>query len=507
MNENERVPLSDDELGKIFDDSDFGVSQKIIEKVTPWKTAMFQILLGFGLSAVFVDIFPLNLIFPAVGSLIKLLGFRSLRKENRAFAFGYALSIIYFVFNYSILILEAAAIYNDVFQSTVFQVLRYGLLFVRIFEISAIVFGVEKVRKKAGEPKATKGRSLIILYCIILILGLFDYSGILGIAVIAAYVVMIVRLYKFSSSLKIAGFAIKSAKVKIGSGVFSAITAVSLVISIIVVNLFFGSYPMNFQKRTAESDKEVTSVKAELSSLGFPGDILDDLSSSVILGCKGAKKVVVKEESESLFGRTKKSGTEREEIKDIAFTSVAVLVSGDDIDIDSETDEAVRTSEEKYQTWKIIHHFRRLDDVKGGSTDCLELFPAYINYSSWHKTSDVTGELLFEKDGESFVGDYYSIGNEIPQSEVLIVKSTSYPLVYAEFSTPKGCENFRGYFSYDISGDINQELLNSVVTYYSGHSFPNYPAATAKDYALRRNKSLLGLFDGTVPRAVSQLLF
>ncbi len=514
MNEEKRFALSDDELRGIFDGENNAVPQKIIEEVTPWKTAMIQILLGFGFSAVVIEIFPLNVILPAIGSLLSLLGFRSLRKENRAFSFGYALSIVFFVLEYSELILRAAAIYNDIVQSAPFQIISRVILFLRLFEILAIVLGVETVRKKAGEEKRTKGWTLIIWYGIILFLASINYTGmLLGWVVIIAYVAMIIRLYKFSSSLKLAGFAIKPAKVRIGNKMFSAATAVLLVLSIVGVNLFFGTYPMKYEKRADKTSTEISAVKSELSELGFPKNVLDDLSNETILECKGAKKVVVNEAEASIFDRTKtvtdKNGeTKQEEIKDIGFVSVAVLVQGEDIEAEY-TDEEFYDDELKVpQQWKIIHWFKRLDKVGGSSVDCIEILPAYSGSKNWKGLTVGNGRLLFEKDGESFVGEYRSIKEDNPQSDFSFLAGYEQnSLVYAEFSPPKNCENFRGYFSYDIFGDINKTFINSVITYYAGYDFPNYPASSAKEYVLKKNTRLLRNRDTFIPRAVEQLMF
>lgn len=54
----------------------------IVEEVTPWKRAWNRVLVGMALSTVTLNFWLLDTILPAVGVVLMLLGFRSLRREN-----------------------------------------------------------------------------------------------------------------------------------------------------------------------------------------------------------------------------------------------------------------------------------------------------------------------------------------------------------------------------------------------------------------------------------------
>ena len=62
--------------------------------VTPWKKAMNQVLWGIGLTTAKLNFLGLNYLFPAVGMLLILLGFRSLRRENKAFWNCFLISVV-----------------------------------------------------------------------------------------------------------------------------------------------------------------------------------------------------------------------------------------------------------------------------------------------------------------------------------------------------------------------------------------------------------------------------
>ena len=55
----------------------------LVEEITPWRRAMKRALLGIALNLVTLNFWCLNYLLPAIGTLLLLLGFRALRRENR----------------------------------------------------------------------------------------------------------------------------------------------------------------------------------------------------------------------------------------------------------------------------------------------------------------------------------------------------------------------------------------------------------------------------------------
>ncbi len=508
MNENEHYSLTDDELRDVFESEDSCVPINVAENVTPWKKAMQNLLVGFGISAASISYFPLDFILSAVGSVLLFFGFRSLRKENRSFAFGYGISILFLIYTFAIYVFEACAVFGEFSETTAAAIIKYCFIFLRLAELIAIVKGVGSVQKKAGLEGKNKGWKLVFWYGLMCLFALFNYTGIFVYVLIIAYIVMIVRLYKFSSALDDAGFTICPAKVRIGNKTFSIAVSVLLIISIIAANVFFGSYPMNFNIRTDENVKSVASVKTKLASLGFPKDVLDDLSNEEILDCKNAKEVHFEKSSEPISdGLTFKNGKEIKSVDAIEFTTVVILVSGNTID--RETYKPNKDDGYEQQEWKIIHYFRLLPTKKSSKTECIEIMPAYIYYNTWRKAKDAAGKLFFEKDGKSYVGNYYSIGKGFKRQDAFsnLFGETQSENIYADFSVPKDSENFRGYLSYSVWGNIGELMIDSYVTFYSCYSFPTYPATTAKEYVLGKNNSLFTMFREQPPRAIDGITY
>ena len=80
--------------------------EEIVEEVTPWKRAMNRVLVGMALSTVTLNFWLLDTILPAIGVVLMLLGFRSLRLENRWFRSCFVLALIRAIYFFLLLILN-----------------------------------------------------------------------------------------------------------------------------------------------------------------------------------------------------------------------------------------------------------------------------------------------------------------------------------------------------------------------------------------------------------------
>ena len=78
----------------------------IVEEVTPWKRAWNRVLVGMALSTVTLNFWLLDTILPAVGVVLMLLGFRSLRRENRWFRSCFVLTLLRAVHFFLLLLLN-----------------------------------------------------------------------------------------------------------------------------------------------------------------------------------------------------------------------------------------------------------------------------------------------------------------------------------------------------------------------------------------------------------------
>ena len=90
MNDRDISRLNDAEFDDILLDlTDAPPPPEVSDGLTPWRSAMSRIVWGIGWTTITVNLLWLNYLLPAVGMIMLLLGFRSLRRENRWFAVGY----------------------------------------------------------------------------------------------------------------------------------------------------------------------------------------------------------------------------------------------------------------------------------------------------------------------------------------------------------------------------------------------------------------------------------
>lgn len=62
--------------------------------VNPWREAMWLVLWGMGLTTITFHFLYLDLLLPALGGILMVLGFRTLRQENKALRWCWRLSIV-----------------------------------------------------------------------------------------------------------------------------------------------------------------------------------------------------------------------------------------------------------------------------------------------------------------------------------------------------------------------------------------------------------------------------
>ena len=88
--------LSDQELESLMQAgaSSLPPDDNLVEEITPWRRAMKRALLGIALNLVTLNFWGLNYLFPAIGTLLLLIGFRALRRENRGFALCWYLALV-----------------------------------------------------------------------------------------------------------------------------------------------------------------------------------------------------------------------------------------------------------------------------------------------------------------------------------------------------------------------------------------------------------------------------
>ena len=65
-----------------------------VSEKSPWERAMGRVLMGIILTSLALNFWCLDHILPAIGTVLMVLGFRALRKENPWFRSGYLLAAV-----------------------------------------------------------------------------------------------------------------------------------------------------------------------------------------------------------------------------------------------------------------------------------------------------------------------------------------------------------------------------------------------------------------------------
>jgi hypothetical protein len=103
--------------------------------------------------------------------------------------------------------------------------------------------------------------------------------------------------------------------------------------------------------------------------------------------------------------------------------------------------------------WMAIHHFHWGEGPRLRTSECILLWPAYKdNFSQGYRLDRaITGRILFDRDGQVYTGDYYSLSDQTytePSFFGMPQSTNTYPI--ATFSLPLRGDYARGYLCYVV---------------------------------------------------------
>ena len=202
---------------------------------------------------------------------------------------------------------------------------------------------------------------------------------------------------------------IEAAPVRVPDTVLTGVIVGALALGLTLAYIFGGTYRMDWQPQEISQNKEVAEIKEHLVSLGFPEEILDDLTDEDILDCKGAARVAV-----DVYEHPFNAGhTEMVYIEDpiptfmepgyhlqTVYDVKELIITGIAVELPTEREH-----------YKIIQHFRWVADPGYFGTESIQLWPAHRSRNEgWGKASDYTGRVLDDKDGTADTAPYISLG-------------------------------------------------------------------------------------------------
>ncbi len=190
----------------------------IVKQVTPWKKAMGQVLAGFVMTSLSLDIFYLDMILPAVGYLLSFWGFSAVFRENRWFRICGCITAARGLFFMVKLLLPVDVFLELVYTKTAFLIAAgcytYGV-FAFLF---CFWLGLRTVQQKAGFPPSFKGVLILMLWYLVFYLlpMFFGYLGLLlPIALFVVYAFAVQSIMNIMRELEDAGYVMDIAPTRI----------------------------------------------------------------------------------------------------------------------------------------------------------------------------------------------------------------------------------------------------------------------------------------------------
>ncbi len=479
--------MTDKQLGSLSEQEFDLYLEEIIEapppadlsnEFKPRRKAMNRILWGTGLTTLTLNFWNLDVIMPAIGLILLILGYRALKNENKWFKCGYVISwirIVWWLVAFSI----NATVFSGESDVTAFlRVGTYVLLIPGFIKLVALRNGIRAIQKKVGLPPHG-GNGMLVWYLIIIVLGLINFTGFSVWVLIIAYIFILRNLYKLSRELDEAGYAVSPAPVKISDIAIKLIYVGLIAVSLILGYGCFNKYPMDWQPLEANSANEYDAVRQDLLDLGFPEVVLNDMTPEEILACEGATFVIV-EQRDYDVDQNRGIGTQ-EEIDDGKIALITIDKATPQLRM---TYVGVKLGDEREQ-WKIIHHFEWLDDRKFYGTEAVQLWP--YSQTGWSVSGDFSGRLLYEQDGSVYTSDYHSLGKVTYDTNGMVAQmlgQTSSTDVFATFSLPNEGERRRGYVMYELSEMIDGFIISSWFNYIHQHNWFQFPVQTAMEFEM-----------------------
>lgn len=453
--------------------------EEIVAEVTPWRRAMNRILFGMALCAITLNFWCLNYILPAIGTVLLLLGFRTLRQENRWLGGCFAVTVIRAAYFFATLILNTTILQSAVFTPAVTTALTAANAVLLLALYVCFWRGLLAVQKKAGLPAQAGGAlALIVWHALVCVLAAVQYGGwVVPIAMLIGYGFILRSLCRLSGALDEAGYAIAPGPVRVTDRCLVLVIAAVLGIGCTLGYLFGGSYRMDWQPVDASTQAQTAATRQQLLDLGFPEAVLNDLTPEDIAACDGALRVVTETEDYPVNdGRTvsyKESDGEGGvvsvldtvyDVRELRLTGVAVQLPGE------------------RETWMVFHHFLWTADPGFYGTEAIQIRPAYRSIpEGWAATGEATGRVLYDRDGQTFTASYHTLGRQTYTADSVFFGQRTNSDLFAAFSLPRHAESARGYVAYSTTEARDGYILSSGEYYVHQQSWLQYPVVTAME--------------------------
>lgn len=479
-------------------------------EITPWRTAMDRILWGMGLTTITLNFLWLDVLLPAIGAVLLVLGFRTLRRENAPLRWGYRLALLALAIRFAGDVLAALPV-------DVGNTLAYVHIPVTLALYVCLWRGMVGVSRAAGaeKPAAPAAGAMAVFYAALTALALIGLQGwLLVMPILIVYAAILRNMWKLTRSLENMGYAITAAPVRLpGWAVLWGSLAAML--AAVLLTAFLGQrYPMGWHTRS-DAPQSVP-IRQELLEKGFPAQVLDDLTADEVAQLSGAVRVY--HQTERLY-----SSTAYRKVTLSRFLSDPPHTLQYDRTLTETDDAGNRTYRYVYRVYDTLEQTMRhvaveLPAENGTArfvyihhltcaappspyTEMLELWPAWQTQGGWSPGGHVSGRVLCEKNGTAQAAAFHTLKSGSQQvSDIFGVRQTQ--KITAGWSFPRNAESPRAYVFYDALRDEDGWVIESWANYVC-QTAPVYPFRDAAAlwhsygsdaYSLRQ--TALQVFDG-----------
>ncbi len=462
--------------------------EDIVARTVPGKKALNRILVGYFLSTFTINGLGLNLILPVIGQILMLLGFRALQHENRWFNACYVFAVLQAFLRFGKLILDTT-IFDLPFEdpqnaASAFYIALALQVLLTVVSLLCFWCGLRTVQKACGIRSKDIGVLALLvwnlLFCAMALLqmrGQF-FGGYTLLFLLFSLIIILWMIARQAKALDATGYVLQPEPLRLSDRTLTLIILGILAIGCTCGHLFFSSYDMDWQTVDSTESAATSETKSQLAALGFPEDILDDLTPEDLARCHGAEQVVVDARTLNSENPTFDNGD-----YDIRLTNVIVLVPG-------ETPHVV-----------LFNHFSWLSIPIFYGTAALNILPTYeVSAELWRLENGPTGRILYDDGDDSFVADYHSIEMRTVTSNLFRNVAPS-PSLYASFIFPNQGTRQRGYITYTIAPrailpEGYRQAGYSQMTYMHQKKRFLYPAETADSSSIF---SINGPFESMQP--------
>ena len=452
--------------------------------VSPWRGAMSCIVWGIALKTLTLQLLYLDDILPTLGCILLVLGFRTLRQENGALRWAYGLSIAATVMRSAAMVLAALPVDVGRTFGCADSALMLGMLI-------ALWRGMTGVSRAAGaeKPSAPAARALAAFYAVLILLAFIGLEGwLLVLPVLAVYLVILRNLVKLFRSLENTGYAIHAAPVHLPA---AAVLwgYLGLTLAAVVLAMLLGQrYPMDWQVR--DDAPQDAAIRAELLELGFPQDVLDDLTAEEVARMSGARAVFVNEDK--LYNQTKY----REIVMEHYLGEDPLRVLRYDRTITTKHDDGTRSYTYVYRAFDtleqtmtsvavelvgadgekhyiVIHHLYYDTQPSSRYTEGMTVWPVWKMESSWRPGTLCSGRVLCTRRGTAQTAALHGLAYD--DRQVTGFFGTDRRASFdAQWTRPSGAGDVRMYMLYDAFCGDDAWVLTSYGN-YTRQSKPVYP--------------------------------